>query len=113
MTKKYHVPAEGDGEPVEIPPGLLDQIADDVRAFDKAESAPGRMAWALKTIARELPRIRDAIKGHGETLDERLAIRYRVTAHAVQVAQAAGYSPEQIRQLPRVREVLEFLERGR
>jgi len=112
MTKKYETPGP-DGQPVQLPASLLEEIATDVRNFDRAESPSGRMAYSLKKISMELPRLRDAVKGHGETLEERLYLRTRVTALAVQVAQAAGYSPEQISQLPRVREVLEFLERGR
>lgn len=107
MTRKYEIPTENGS--VEIPAELLDKIADDVRAFDRAESPKGRMAWALKTIARELPRIREAIKGHGETLEERLYQRFRLTATAVQVAQAAGVDQAEIRRYHRVQEVLNWL----
>lgn len=103
--RKYTTPG---GE--EIPADLLEKIADDVRAFDVAESPEGRAAWALKTMARELPRVRDAIKGHGESLEERLYQRFRLTALAVQVAEAAGVDQGEIRQYPKVQEVLSWLE---
>jgi len=107
VTRKYEVPT-ADGV-VEIPAELLEKIADDVRAFDRAESPEGRAAFALKKLSNELPRVREAIKGHGETLEERMYVRFRLTATAVQVARAAGVSTEELSQLPKVQEVLNWL----
>lgn len=105
MTRKYETQGP-DGAPVEIPADLLEKIADDVRAFDRAESPEGRTAFSLKKIALELPRIREAVRyRHG---DFEMA-EFQKTALAVQVADLCGYTSDAIRRTPRVQRMLQWL----
>lgn len=108
MTRKYQTQGP-DGQPVEIPADLLEKIASDVRDFDRAESAQGRMAFSLKKISAELPRLRAAVTGRGETLEDRMYVRFRITALAVQVADTLGYTSDSIRRSHRVKEMLTWL----
>lgn len=61
--REYHLP---DGTPV--PADLQELIADDVRAFDHAQTPEARSAVALRKIGNELPRLRQMLAGTGDEL---------------------------------------------
>lgn len=61
--REYNLP---DGTPV--PAEIQEQIADDVRAFDAAQTPEARSAVALRKISNELPRLRQALTGNGSEL---------------------------------------------
>lgn len=52
--RKYQVPVSGSDKGVEVPSELLEKIADDVRAFDKALTPEVRSSQALDKIASQL-----------------------------------------------------------
>lgn len=93
MTREYHLPT---GEAV--PPELQEQIADDVRAFDAAQTPEARSATALRKISNELPRLRGVLDGsnwHEQTTAQR-----RTVAAEIQVLLDLGFTPEQIIKTP-------------
>jgi hypothetical protein len=75
--REYHLPS---GELV--PAELQEQIADDVRDFDQAQTPEARSAAALKKIGNELPRIRAAVAGEDMLVKrvERMAVALEIVA---------------------------------
>lgn len=89
MTREYHLPS---GEPV--PPELQEQIANDVRAFDAAQTPEARSALALRKIGNELPRLRAAVTG-GD--DDRSPLGRIAVAMEIETLLSLGYNPAQVR----------------
>lgn len=98
MTREYHLPS---GELV--PPELQEQIADDVRAFDAAQTPEARSAAALRKIGNELPRLRSAITG-GD--DERSPLGRIAVALEIEALLDLGFTSDAVRDTHRVRNLL-------
>ncbi len=77
-----------------VPPELQEQIADDVRAFDAAQTPEARSALALRKIGNELPRLRQVMTGAGD--EHSTAVRKAVAAELMALF-TLGYSSRQIR----------------
>lgn len=93
MTREYRLP---DG--ALVPAELQEQIADDVRAFDAAQTPEARSAAALRKISNELPRLRSVLDGsnwHEQTTSQR-----RTVAAEIQALLDLGFTSDQIRQTP-------------
>ena len=78
-----------------VPPNLQEQIAQDVRAFDAAQTPEARSAGQLRKIANELPRLR-ATLGGGD--DERSMVGRIAVAMEIQVLLDLGYPPDKIKE---------------
>jgi hypothetical protein len=76
-----------------VPAELQEQIADDVRAFDYAQTPDAKSAVALRKIGNELPRIRAAIAGEDELAKHvgRLAVAWEIVALG-----ELGFPPERL-----------------
>lgn len=99
MTREYHTPS---GELV--PPELQEQIADDVRAFDAAQTPEARSAAALRKISNELPRLRGVLDGsnwHEQTTAQR-----RTVAAEIQALLDLGFTSDRIRETPQARNLM-------
>lgn len=91
--REYHMPS---GELV--PGDLQEQIADDVRAFDAAQTPEARSAAALRKISNELPRLRSVLDGsnwHEQTTAQR-----RTVAAEIMALSELGFTSDAIRQTP-------------
>lgn len=97
MTREYHLPS---GE--SVPPELQEKIANDVRAFDAAQTPEARSALALKKIGNELPRLRTAVTG-GD--DDRSPLGRMAVALEIEALISLGYDPDQVRSSFRAREL--------
>lgn len=84
-----------------IPPELQEQIADDVRAFDAAQTPDARSATALRKLANELPRIRAVLAGEDQTTAARQAVALEIVALG-----ELGFTSDVIRETPLARSLM-------
>jgi hypothetical protein len=94
--REYNLP---DGTPV--PAELQEKIANDVRAFDAAQTPEVRSSIALRKLANELQRLRQVIAGE----DQSVSLRHAV-ALEVEALLSLGFVPEQLIQSTPVRRML-------
>ena len=94
MTREYKMP---DGTPV--PAELQDEIAGDVRAFDRSQEPDARMAVHLRKISQDIPRVRAVLAALVEPIEKIAACANR-RAVAAELAALAdmGYTPRQLRE---------------
>jgi hypothetical protein len=90
--REYHLP---DGTPV--PAELQEIIADDVRAFDAAQTPEARSSVQLRKIANELPRLRQMFAGTGE---EQTTARRKAVAAEIMALSEMGFTSDVIRRTP-------------
>ncbi len=94
--REYTLP---DGTPV--PAELQEKIADDVRAFDVAQTPEARSAVQLRKIANELPRLRQVLSGTGGT--EQTTAQRRAVAAEIEALLDLGFTSDAIRSTTQAR----------
>lgn len=80
-----------------VPADLQETIAEDVRAFDNAQTPEARSAVQLRKIANELPRLRQMFAGTGEEIT---TARRRAVAAEIEALLSLGFSPQAVSTTP-------------